>query len=268
VRIAHKEQVYEGRHRAIVDEVQWERVQELLATKSAARQRRPIVPGGRPLTGRLFDNRGNAMSPTYTIRRQGRRYTYYVSQALLQNEKGKAGSIPRVPAEEIERLIHRALGSDGEASSSAEALRNRVERVIVHADRVEIVKAASADAAAEAEEPSASRTVVVMARLAHRNRARILDDGSARPDLALVKALARAHEWRGWMERGEAMSYRAIAQKAEVGSGYVQTILPLAFLAPSLTRELLDGRRQVRGGLMDRLRRGIPIDWGQQLDRL
>jgi hypothetical protein len=97
----------------------------------------------------------------------------------------------------------------------------------------------------------------VMARLAHRNRARILDDGSAGPDPALVRALSRAHEWRGWMERGEAESYRAIAAKAGVMSGYVQTILPLAFLAPSLTRELLDGRRQLRGALMIRLRRGI-----------
>ena len=61
------------------------------------------------------------------------------------------------------------------------------------------------------------------------------------------------------MERGEAMSYRAMAKREEGTSGYVQTILSLAFF---------DGRRQVRGGLMAWLRRGIPCDWGQQLDRL
>lgn len=107
-----------------------------------------------------------------------------------------------------------------------------------------------------------------MAKLAHRNRAKILDDGSAGPDLVLVKALGRAHEWREWIVEGEATSFRAIARKAGVTSSYVQIILPLAFLAPGLTRELLDGRRQVRGGLMDWLRRGIPAGWGQQLDRL
>ncbi len=79
--------------------------------------------------------------------------------------------------------------------------------------------------------------------------------------------MGRAHEWREWIERGEAMSYRAIANKAGVASGYVQTILPLAFLAPGLTRELLDGRRQVRGALMGWLRRGIPADWNQQVYR-
>ena len=106
------------------------------------------------------------------------------------------------------------------------------------------------------------------ARLAHRNRARILDDGSAGPNPALMRALGRAHEWRGWMEQGEAMSYRAIAKKAGVTSSYVQTILPLAFLAPGLTREFLDGRRQLHGRLMIRMRWGIPADWAQQIDRL
>jgi site-specific DNA recombinase len=267
--VAHKGQVYEGRHQAIVDRALWDRAQELLAAKSAARERRPIVPGGRPLTGRLFDDRGNAMSPTYTVRSNGRRYPYYVSQALLQNERGRAGSLARVPAEEIERLVHNALGPDSDAASSPEeAVRTRVARVIVHTDRVEIIKAVTDNATVDAEEMPASRTVVVTARLAHRNRAKILDDSSAGPDPALLRALGRAHEWRGWMERGEAESYRAIAKKAGVTSSYVQTILPLAFLAPSLTREFLDGRRQLPGPLMIRLRRGIPADWHQQIDRL
>jgi site-specific DNA recombinase len=268
--VAHKGQVFEGRQQAIVDRALWERAQELLAAKSSARERRPIVPGGRPLAGRLFDDRGNAMSPTYTVGRDGRRYSYYVSQALLQNEKARAGSITRVPAGEIERLVLRALGftDSKEVGSPEEVLRIRVERVIVHAGRVEIVKAVTDDASADPTETPPTRTVVVAAKLAHRNRARILDDGSAGPNPALVRALGRAHEWREWIERSDAMSYSAIAKKAGVTSSYVQTILPLAFLAPSLTRELLDGRRQVRGGLMAWLRRGIPGDWGQQLERL
>jgi len=267
--VAHKGQVYQGRQQAIVDRALWDRVQELLAAKNSARERRRIVPGGRPLAGRLFDDRGNAMSPTYTVGRHGRRYPYYVSQALLQNEKERAGSIARVPAEEIERLVYKALGPDSaEADSPEEALRKRVERVIVHTDRVEIIRAVADNATTDAEEIQVSRSIFVMAKLAHRNRARILDDGSAGPNPALVRALGRAHRWRSWMEQGEAMSYRAIAKKAGVTSSYVQTVLPLAFLAPSLTRELLDGRRQLRGPLMVRMRQGIPADWTQQIDRL
>lgn len=105
-------------------------------------------------------------------------------------------------------------------------------------------------------------------KLVHRNRARVLDDGSGGPNPVLMRALGRAHEWRSWMERGEAKSYRAIAKKAGVNPGCVQTILPLAFLLPALTRELLDGRRQLHGPLMVRMREGIPAAWSQQIDRL
>jgi len=81
----------------------------------------------------------------------------------------------------------------------------------------------------------------------------------------VLKALGRAHEWRTWLEQGEALSYQELASKAGVSPGYVQKVLPLAFLAPGLTRELLDGRRRLNGGLMARLNRGIPTDWDLQL---
>jgi site-specific DNA recombinase len=99
---------------------------------------------------------------------------------------------------------------------------------------------------------------------AHRNRAKVLDDGTARPDPTIVRAMARAHEWRGWLEREEVDTYRGIANKAEVDASYVQLVRPLAFLDPQITRELLDGRVQFSGGLIELLRRGIPADWQQQ----
>ncbi|MGQ3297610.1 hypothetical protein [Reyranella sp.] len=118
-----------------------------------------------------------------------------------------------------------------------------------------------------ADEAPERRTIVLQAKLGHRNRARVLDDGSGGPNPMLIKALGRAHEWRGRMERGEAMSYRAIAKKAGVNPSYVQTILPLAVLAPTVTRELLDGRRKLQGRLMVRMREGVPASWSLQADR-
>ncbi|HEY6719621.1 MAG TPA: hypothetical protein VI232_24995, partial [Reyranella sp.] len=152
---------------------------------------------------------------------------------------------------------------NGGSGSASELLRQRVERVVVHADRIEIVKAL-ADRIPEGEEGE-SRTIVVRAKLAHRNRAVVLDDGRTAPDPVLLKALCRAHEWRTWLEQGEALSYRELASKAGVTAGYVQKVLPLAFLAPGLTRELLDGWRRLNGGLVARLNRGVPTDWDQQL---
>lgn len=262
-RVAHKGHIYQGRQAAIVEQDHWERAQALLSEKSASRQKRPIVPGGRLLAGRLFDDRGNAMSPSYAVKRNGQRYHYYVSQALLQNDKDRAGKVSRIPAEEIEQFVKEAVGANG-LGSTVEVLHQQVERVVVHADRIEIVKAIT-DGMPE-DGKGGSRTIVVPAKLAHRNRAVVLDDGSTAPDSVLLKALCRAHEWRTWLEQGQALSYQALASKAGVTPGYVQKVLPLAFLAPGLTREMLDGRRRLHGGLMARLNRGIPLDWDQQLN--
>jgi site-specific DNA recombinase len=198
--VAHKGHIYEGRQAAIVEQSQWERAQALLTEKSASRERRPITPGGRPLAGLLFDDRGNAMSPSYAIKRNGKRYHYYVSQALLQNDKARAGTVPRVPAEEIERLAQEAVRSSDkhESGSATELLRQRIERVVVHADRIEIAKAVTNGM--PGDEEGESRTIVVRAKLAHRNRAVVLDDGRTAPDPVLLKALCRAHEWRAWRE--------------------------------------------------------------------
>jgi site-specific DNA recombinase len=51
------------------------------------------------LTGRIFDDRGNWMSPSHS-NKLGVRYRYYVSHAILQKRKADAGSVARVPAAE------------------------------------------------------------------------------------------------------------------------------------------------------------------------
>jgi hypothetical protein len=55
------------------------------------------------LAGLLHDERGNRLSPSHAVK-NGVRYRYYVSQALLQHRDGDAGSIVRIPAREIESL--------------------------------------------------------------------------------------------------------------------------------------------------------------------
>ena len=46
------------------------------------------------LAGKLFDDRGNRMSPGHAAK-GGRRWRYYVSQAILQGRKHEAGSVAR-----------------------------------------------------------------------------------------------------------------------------------------------------------------------------
>jgi hypothetical protein len=57
--------------------------------------------------GKLFDDRGNPMSPSHAIKK-GVQYRYYVSSVLNQGRKEEAGSAARVAAVAVERII---LGS-------------------------------------------------------------------------------------------------------------------------------------------------------------
>jgi hypothetical protein len=91
------------------------------------------------------------MTPTHTNKR-GARYRYYVSHALLQKRNDKAGSVPRVPAPEIESLVLKALSEHLSGSEDPEQLtvvndRDQIERqldrIVVQADALEIHLAGS-----------------------------------------------------------------------------------------------------------------------------
>ena len=58
--------------------------------------------------GKLFDDRGNPMTPSYA-NKKGVRYRYYVSCVLNQDRKEEAGSLPRVAAEAVERVVLDAI---------------------------------------------------------------------------------------------------------------------------------------------------------------
>src|SRR5271163_3136274 len=68
-----------------------DRVQRLLAEhatrRTGSRQDSDVL-----LAGKLFDDRGNRMSPSHATK-GGRRWRYYVSQAILQGRKQDAGSV-------------------------------------------------------------------------------------------------------------------------------------------------------------------------------
>src|SRR5262249_56830991 len=61
------------------------------------------------LIGRIYDDRGNRMTPSH-VRKGGIKYRYYLSSPLLHGQPRRAGSVQRVPAAEIEALVASAVG--------------------------------------------------------------------------------------------------------------------------------------------------------------
>ena len=129
-RLSHKGQVYEGQHVAIIDTETWDRVQGLLASHTHCRRGRSKADDAW-LAGKLHDDRGFRMSPSEASR-GGRRWRYYVSQAVLQGRKADAGSISRVAASEVEgKVLEAARAAMGDERPDDAAIRAVVEHVTI-----------------------------------------------------------------------------------------------------------------------------------------
>lgn len=103
-KIEHKGKIYEGLHEAIIDEDIFEKVQKILSqnrikNSSSTDKKNPSL-----LAGKLFDDKNNYMSPSHSNTRN-RKYRYYVSQALIQHRKQDAGTVSKIPAGEIEKVV-------------------------------------------------------------------------------------------------------------------------------------------------------------------
>ena len=132
--INHRDKSYPGEHQPIIDEKLFEAVRTKLTENLRGRRLRRQSSDAL-LMGKLFDDRGNPMTPSYAIKK-GVRYRYYVSCVLAQGRKEDAGSVARVAAQAVERLILDAINALPPAkqietqpgSPSAELLKSRPRR--------------------------------------------------------------------------------------------------------------------------------------------
>jgi site-specific DNA recombinase len=159
--VHYRGEVYRGEHEPILAHDVFDAVQEKFAANAVDRQVR-LKGSAALLAGRLFDDRGNRMSPTHA-NKKGVRYRYYVSQALLQNRQAEAGSIARVPAPEVESLVcdsvrrhFAAMGRAEPATALAdrELIERHVERMIVTPQALEVCFKPASEASAQLGDPT------------------------------------------------------------------------------------------------------------------
>ena len=113
----------------------FDRVQELLKSNTVKRKVK-FSESGAMLQGKLFDDKGNRMSPSFSSK-NGVRYRFYVSTAL-RGRTHKVGSVPRISAPEIEGLVESTLRERLPGRPSEEMLQ-QVETITVSADRIRLM---------------------------------------------------------------------------------------------------------------------------------
>ncbi len=135
--VAFKGEILAGEQLAIVDRNLFDAVQakldEQLNNHNAARMKSEAL-----LAGRIFDDRGNRMSPSHA-RKRGIKYRYYLSAALIQGRAERAGSIRRVPAAEVEALVIKSVREHLKPSASFDdrsLVNTHVVRVEIQADQL------------------------------------------------------------------------------------------------------------------------------------
>ena len=86
---------------------------------------------------------------------------------------------------------------------------------------------------------------------------------STRVDDTIVKALARAHRWRGMLESKLFDSVRDLAKAERINEVYLGRVLRLTLLSPKITGEILSGRQREELQLSELLK-PFPGEWEQQ----
>ncbi|MBZ0216631.1 MAG: recombinase family protein [Fimbriimonadaceae bacterium] len=102
-RVVHHVDTYPGQHAAIIDQKLWDEVQAQTASNTQARVSPTNVKSSCILTGLIYDETGDRLSPSHAIK-NGVRYHYYISNRLMLGG-GKSGDGWRIPASQIERPI-------------------------------------------------------------------------------------------------------------------------------------------------------------------
>jgi DNA invertase Pin-like site-specific DNA recombinase len=286
--VVYRGDVHHGEHEPILNSALFEAAQAKLADRVRARRCRlrgsPAI-----LSGRLFDNHGNRMSPTHT-NKGGARYRYYVSQAVLERKPLAAGAIGRVPAAEIEMLISAALRRHLQANGTdafggdRELVERHVERVTLSRKHIQLQLRQIGDVPVQTDAEDASRpvseqlhgtvnvtipwsgTVPAAVKGIIHVPAHNTPMTPSRRD-ALLMAIAKARNWADELARGRVGSFAVLARREGKVERHIRLLVPLAFLSPRIVSGLLDGTAPA-GLTITALARALPWSWAEQERRL
>jgi site-specific DNA recombinase len=261
--VVYRGGTHSGEHESILDRDLFEAVQAKLNENAVERQLR-LKASPALLTGRIFDDRGNRMTPTHT-NKLGVRYRYYVSHALQQKRKHDAGSVSRVPAPEIETVVLKALherfgADDGRQSTFAgdrDLIEHQLERVVVKARAIEIYIAEKPESPegmstgtasnCEARDPTPTTVTVPWSTATLAEVKGILHSPSERATMrlemrdVLLGAIAKARMWIDELVQGRVGSFSEIAMREGKVERHIRLLTPLAFVSPRIISAIMAG---------------------------
>jgi site-specific DNA recombinase len=269
--LIHKDKYFPGEHEPVLDRALFDGVQQAIATNTRA-TRQDRMNKGSLLTGRIYDDRGNRMTPV-SAKKGGVRYRYYVSCAIFQARQHEAGSITRVSAPDLELRVLMSLKSVRQKDSvvakeeSDQVLVERLlERVIVHKGKIQL--------ALRPHDPAQPNPIVVHWTPPPTRRRRqiiqpqgILNQGSPLirwdAQARLIEYIAKARLWLDDLISGRVQSTNDIADREACSERSVRMTLGLAFLSPASITAAVGGALPAGMGIVELT--NAPMSWKRQL---
>jgi DNA invertase Pin-like site-specific DNA recombinase len=263
--IVYRGAVHPGEQEHILDRALFDAVQAKLDASASARHLK-LRASPSILSGRIFDDGGNRMTPTHT-NKQGARYRYYVSHAILQKRGGEAGSVVRISAPDIETAVVQAVrnhldkrksGDRPNPTTDRELIERHVERIIVKPQMIEVHLVSEAghgpaehDQAIVAQhlsETAASVAITVPWTTTAIAAAKgILHSPLPSPAMSvderdvILTAIAKARAWIADLIEGRATSFAEISQREGKVERHIRLLAPLAFVSPGIIADIIDG---------------------------
>jgi site-specific DNA recombinase len=266
-----------GEHSPIVAGPIFDEVQRRLDARRAAKHERAIN-GSSLLGGLLFDSKGNRMSPSHS-RKDGVRYTYYVSRALLDHRPSEAGSTGRVSMPAIDDAVMDACmaripASPIDARKRRLFVRSAIERVEVHSDHLVLtLKTDHLHEPHTASDNMLAETISVPWRPTSSRPARVIVDAATRElggsslrqkdQQRLLTTIKRSLSWMDELLSGRVPDLETIAQRDGLSVRGVRLMLNLAFLSPRLIEAALQDRWPA-GITASDLAHDLPMNWSDQ----
>ena len=268
--VPFKGEVLHGEQPRILDRDLFDAVQAKLSEQTT-NQRTTRMNSEALLTGRLFDDRGNRMSPSH-VRKGGLKYRYYLSSALFHGAAERAGSVRRVPAADIEALVIRSVREHLKPSQEIDdrgLVKTHVARVEVQPEQLIIQLAEAPGSDRQKAASNAALQVSWQKTISRRRRAILVPDGMshARPirsenRATLVASIARGRRWLDELIAEETATTESIAQREGCSVRKVNMTISLAFLAPDLVTAAIDG--QLTHGMGVARLADLPAEWSRQ----
>jgi hypothetical protein len=278
-------------HDAIIEQDQFDRVQEQLQKRSVIKRgKHPSRGPSAFLVGKVYDETGDRLTPSRSKKSSGRVIRYYYSNRLISGGTDPTGW--RLRADMLEGLLSEIVGqrltealnqfrlapqmkphelkeaNDRLAALDIKGTLDLITRVDLREIAVQIEL--DIDKVAALIKTEISKLDLELLRIEEPVTLRKRTNGTkltwvgykGEPNHALIRAIVTAQAWVEQIKAGQSVS--DIMQAQNIPEGMIWKRIRLAFLSPKILRAILDGTSNRDLTIKLLTRHDLPLDWSEQ----